>query len=266
MKQSKRFVLSVSLALAAFVFTGTAAIAQDITHPPTTQTVGPSSHAVNQTYVKNAQVIHVAGREIVLELEDGRFELLRLPPDFKFDVDGKQLSAHELTPGTKLTQEIHTVSTPQEVTTVRTVNGKVWHVSGRHVILSFPEGKNKKYTVPEDTVFHINGEHKRVWDLRKGMEIEATVVTVEPQQMVTTHTVVAGQAPPAPSVPFEGPLLIEPLVTPRAPATVAAAEPAPTELPATGSVLPVVGLVGCVFLAFYVALRITTSRQRRSTN
>ena len=57
---------------------------------------------------------------------------------------------HELTPGTKLSQEIHTVTTPQEVTTLRTLNGRVWHVNAPHLIVSLPEGENREYTVPDE--------------------------------------------------------------------------------------------------------------------
>ena len=42
------------------------------------------------------------------------------------------------------------------------------------------------------------------------MKVSATVLTTEPQRSVATHTVVVGQAPPRPSVAFEGPMLIEP--------------------------------------------------------
>src|SRR6516225_6319597 len=139
MKPCKCIFLSSAFTALAFLCAMTAGIAaQDITHPSTTKTPGPTTHVVHQTHVQNAEVIHVSGHDIVVELENGRLELLNLPKDFKFDVDGKHLTVHELTPGTKLSQEIHTVSTPQEVTTVRTVNGKVWHISGNHVILSFP--------------------------------------------------------------------------------------------------------------------------------
>ena len=133
-----------------------------------------------------------------------------LGENFRFQVDGRELTVHEMTPGTKLSQEIHTVTTPQEVTTLRTVEGKVWQVNGPHLILSFPSGENKAYTVPDGIVFHINGEDKTVFDLRKGMDISATVLTVAPLQSASMHTVVTGQAPPRPNVTFEGPMLIEP--------------------------------------------------------
>ena len=259
MKPFKCILLSSAFTALAFLCAMTVGIAaQDITHPSTTKTTGPTTHVAHKTHVQNAEVIHVSGHDIVVELENGKLELLNLPKDFKFDVDGKHLTVHELTPGTKLSQEIHTVSSPQEVTTVRTVNGKVWHISPPHLILSFPGGENKSYTVPEGIVFNIVGQKKTVFDLRKGMEISATVVTVAPQETLSTHTVVTGQAPPAkPEVAFEGPLLIEPPVETPAPAVTAKTEElAPRELPTTGSTLPLVGLVGVLFLALYAGLRL----------
>jgi len=258
MRLFKCTFLSSAFTVLAFLCAMTVGMAaQDITHPSTTKTTGPTTHVVHKTHIQNAEVIHVSGHDIVVELENGKLELLDLPKDFKFDVDGKHLTVHELTPGTKLSQEIHTVSTPQEVTTLREVNGKVWHISPPHLILAFPGGENKSYTVPEGIVFNIDGQKKTVFDLRKGMEISATVVTVAPQETVSTHTVVAGHAPQRPDVAFEGPLLLEPLVETPAPAVTAKAEePVAKEMPATASTLPLVGLVGLFFLVVYAALRI----------
>jgi len=256
MKQSKSTIVSLAFVVLAFLCVMTVGLtAQDITHPSTTKTIEPPTHQVQTTHVQNAEVIHVSGHEIVLELENGKLELLNLGPDFRFQVDGRNLTVHELTPGMKLTQEIHTITTPQEVTTVRTVNGKVWHVNAPHLILSFPGGENKAYTVPDGIVFHIDGEDKTVFDLRKGMNISATVLKVEPVQSVSTHTVVTGQAPPRPEVTFEGPMLIEP--TREAPAVTAAVEQPPAEeLPNTASLVPLAGLLGFLFMTLYAGLRI----------
>jgi hypothetical protein len=237
--------------------------AQDITHPSTT-TIEPSTHEVQTTHVKNAEVIHVSGHEVVVELENGKFELLNLAEDFRFQVDGRDLTVHELTPGTKLSQEIHTITTPQEVTTLRTVNGKVWRVNAPHLILSFPEGENKAYTVPDGIVFHIDGQDKTVFDLRKGMDISATVLTVEPQQLVSTHTVVTGQAPPRPNVAFEGPMLLE--WGRQAPdLTAAVEEPRAQELPKTASLVPLAGVLGFLSLALGAGLRIVRRNTRNDS-
>lgn len=258
MKQSKYMLFNLALATMAFICVLTlGAPAQDVKHPATTETTGPPAHTIHQTNVKNAEVIHVAGNVVVVQLENGRFELLSLPKDFMFDIDGKQVNVSEVTPGTKITQEIHTVSTPQEVTTIRTINGKVWQVSGVHVILSFPDGENKQYTVPDGTVFDIDGQQKTVFDLRKGMDISATVVTVAPQELLSTHTAVTGQTPP-PNVPFEGALLIEPAAQEAAPVLTAEAKEPPTEeLPQTASLLPLTGVLGLFFIALYAALKLT---------
>jgi len=261
MKQSKHTLFSLAFVMPAFLCAMTVGIAaQDITHPSTAKTIEPPTHEVQTTHVKNAEVIHVSGHEVVVEVENGKFELLNLGEDFRFQVDGRDLTVHELTPGTKLSQEIHTVTTPQEVTTLRTVNGKVWHVNGPHLILSFPEGQNKAYTVPDGIVFHINGEDKTVFDLRKGMDISATVLTVAPLQSVAMHTVVTGQASPRPNVTFEGPMLFEPAR--EAPAlTAAVEEPGPQELPKTASLVPLAGMLGFLSLVLYAGLRIV----RRNT-
>jgi len=261
MKQSKYTLLSLAFVVSAFLCAMTVGIAaQDVTHPSTTTTIEPPTHEVQPTHVQNAEVIHISGHHLVVELENGKFELLNLPEDFKFQIDGKHLTVHELTPGTKLSQEIHTVTTPQEVTTLRTLNGRVWHVNAPHLIVSLPEGGNREFTVPDDAVFHIDGEDKTVFDLRKGMNFSATVLTVEPVQSVSMHTVVTGQAPPRPNVTFEGPMLIEP--TREAPAVMAAVEqPTAEELPKTASLVPLAGLLGFLSMALYAGLRIV----RRST-
>ena len=126
------------------------------------------------------------------------------------------------------------------------MNGKVWRVNAPHLILSFPEGENKAYTVPDGIVFHIDGQDKTVFDLREGMNISATVLTVEPVQSVTRHTVVTGQAPPRPDVAFEGPMLIERMRAPALTATLE--ETAAQELPKTASLVPLAGMLGFLSL------------------
>jgi hypothetical protein len=86
------------------------------------------------------------------------------------------------------------------------------------------------------------------------MDISATVLTVEPVNSVTMHTVVTGQAPPRPNVAFEGPMLIE--QTREAPAlTAAIEEPRAEELPKTASLVPLVGMLGFLSLALGTGLR-----------
>lgn len=263
MPHYKQQPFALALVILAFVCAMTLSSAtQDVTHPPTTKTVGEPTHEIQPTHVQNAKVIHVSGHEIVVELENGKVELLNLGPDARFQVDGKELTVHELRPGTKLSQDVHTITTPQEVTTLRTLKGKVFHVNPPHyLIVALPEGGNREFMVPEGTVFQIGGEDKTVFDLKKGMRFSATVLKTEPLHSVSMHTVVTGQAPPRPEVAFEGPMLIE--ENKEVPTlTASVEEPLATELPKTASIVPLTGMLGFISLALWAGVKIFGSKAR----
>lgn len=260
MNHLKQSTFGLAVVLLAFLCAMTVNVAaQDVMHPPTTKTVGDPTHAVEPTHVQNAEVIHVSGHELVVKLQNGKLEMLNLEENAKFQVDGKDLTIHELTPGTRLSQDIHTVTTPQEVTTLRTLNGRVWHVNAakEHLIIALPEGGTSEFTVPNDTVFHIDGQDKTLFDLRKGMKISATVATIEPVDSISRHTVVTGQAPPTPAVAFEGPMLIE---ESRESPVMTATIQEPAVLPQTGSLVPLIGLIGILCIGLYAGLRILHRR------
>ena len=213
---------------------------------------GPSSF---ETQVRNAEVVYVEGNDLVLKLENGRLEHMIVPDTDKFHIDGRELNVSELTPGMKLTESIITTTTPRYVNTVRTIEGKVWHVNApKTVILTFPDGTNKQYTVPDHAKFTINGEKKTVFDLRKGMKVQATVVTDETETVLESAKHVVGTAP-LPETPQQvGTLLI---IRPRPvePITTASAEQLPQELPSTASPLPLIALLGSLAIAASFGLK-----------
>jgi hypothetical protein len=237
---------------ALFVFAlAVGARAQDISN--TTVQHGPSEY---DTSVRNAEVVYVSGNDLVLKLEDGRVEHIVVPDSDKFHVDGRELSVHELTPGTKLTETITTTTIPRMVTTVRTIDGKVWHVNRPNsVVLTLPDGTNKQYKIPKDQKFMIDGQEKTAFDLKKGMKISATVVTDSPETAMSQSKTVTGQAPKPATPSMVGALLF---LTPRAagePVTTASAEPAPEKLPKTGSILPLVAVLGMLSLSSSLAMK-----------
>jgi hypothetical protein len=255
MKTPGKIHLIVTLAALAVSFCAVSMWAQNRTLPPKVT----SDRPIYEFEMTDGEVIYVSGDDIVVKTSPTVFELLTVPPDFQFHVDGKHIDISELKPGMKLTQRISTVTTPREVTTIRTVNGKVWYQSGNRLILEFPDNTHKQYTVPDRTVFNIDGQEKSVFDLRKGMNVSATVVTVAPEIEVSKHQRI-DVAPPSimfPPVPMEGALLIEtPNETAPAPVITVNAEPAPQELPQTASLLPLFALVGAVVLGVGVGLGI----------
>ena len=74
------------------------------------------------TETKKFQVIAVDGSDLVVKLPEGTRELT-VPDDFKFTVDGKQLSVHELKPGMAGTATITTRTTVTPVTVTEVKNG-----------------------------------------------------------------------------------------------------------------------------------------------
>jgi hypothetical protein len=217
------------------------------------------------TQVRNAEVVYVEGNDLVLKLESGKVEHLVVPYSDKFTIDGKEVSVRELTPGTKLTQTITTTTAPHYVKSVRTLKGKVWHVSApKSVIVNLPEGKNHLYAVPDHAKFNVNGMQKSVFELKKGMTFEATIVTDSAETVVSQDKSVAGVSPAPALLPEHGVLLIEwptsSVDSPSAQVNLASAEKPASVLPRTGSVFPLLGLLGS--LAFVGSLGTRAVRRK----
>jgi LPXTG-motif cell wall-anchored protein len=133
-------------------------------------------------------------------------------------------------------------TTPKVVTTVQTVTGKVWHINPPGtVILRLEDGTNQQFKIPKGQKFMVNGQETDAWGLRKGMNVSATKIVEVPETEVQHQQQVTGSAPPPPPAPApDAPIL----VASAAPAPAPAQAEAPAELPATGSSIPLMGLLG----------------------
>lgn len=211
---------------------------------------GDPSHEIT---VKNAQVVYVEGNDLVLKLENGKVEHMIVPTNEKFFVDGHQGTVRDLKAGSRLTQTVTTTTTPRYVKTVQVIKGKVWHVNAPgSVIVSLPDGQNHLYHVPAHATFNVNGQPKTIFDLRKGMTFEATIVTDSPETLVAVRKANVAYLP-EPSTPvlmgvllFDNPMPGLPELT----ASVSAehVDP-PGMLPKTASAVPLFGLLGLAGVA-----------------
>lgn len=247
------------LAAGAFAFAiGTAsAWAQD-----TTSTSIRHGEPAVATEVKDARIVYVEGNNLVLSLQNGKVEHLVVPFDEKFHVDGKEITVRDLTPGTRLTQTVTTTTTPRYVNTVRTLKGKVWHVNAPgSVILTLPDGTHQSYKVPSHARFTINGQEKSVFDLRKGMKLEATIITDSTESVVSSNKVTVGQTPIL-IMPHRTDVLLIQAPSPsvvQASETVASVGEPPAVLPQTASALPLAGFLG--FLSIATSFSLGTLRK-----
>jgi hypothetical protein len=220
----------------------------------TTATHGPATH---QTTVERGEVVLVSGNDLVVKMEDGSIRhVANVPESARVMVDGKELGIHDLKPGMKLQRTITTTTTPKTITTVQSVTGKVWHVNPpSSVILTLEDGKNQSFKIPSGQKFNVDGQMVDAWGLKKGMQISATKVVEVPETVVTQQRKLTGtMPPPPPAPPADVPMLVV-VEVPAAPAP-APAEMAAAKLPKTGSLLPLMGLLGLAFMGASFGMRL----------
>ncbi|HWO33355.1 MAG TPA: hypothetical protein VNO32_31540 [Candidatus Acidoferrum sp.] len=223
-----------------------------------------TGNPIKEVTVEHGQVVLVEGNDLLIKMEDGSIRHIpNVPDSVRIDVDGRLLDIHQLQPGMHLHHAITTVTTPQVVTTVQNVTGKVWHVSPpSSVILHLEDGTTQSFRIPKGQKFNINGQMVDAFGLKKGMIVTATKIVEEPETLISQHKKITGTMPaPPPAPPADVPILV---ATAEAPAPTATAEPptaaTPAKLPKTGSELPLVGLLGLLCLSVALGVRLLQAK------
>jgi len=201
--------------------------------------------ATQTSEVLKFQVISVDGNTLVINDQSGAREVT-VPDDFRFTVDGKSMSVHELTPGMKGTAQVTTTTVvrPVYVTTIK--KGTVVKRVRDTVYVKTEDGSTRKFTKTELAERGIqvimDGKPVRLADLKGGDKLTATIVTSAPPEVLTAKDVQAVLDIPEPT-PAEV-AAEEPAPAPAAEAalvpTVAAAEPAAADAAPAATDIPVV--------------------------
>lgn len=220
-----------------------------------TETNTASGQSSREVTVERGEVVLVRGNDLVVKMEDGTLRHFpNVSESARATVEGRQLGIHDLKPGMKLERTITVTTTPKTITTVQTVTGKVWHVTPpSSVILTLEDGTNQQFTIPKNQMFNVDGRETDAWGLKKGMKVSATKIVEVPEVHVQHEQRVSGtMPPPPPAPPAEAPILI----AESKPVPVPATPPAAAELPKTGSMLPLIALLGSLALFLSVGLGI----------
>ncbi len=237
-------VVATTTACLAFTLSLTAQV------ETTTTTTAGNANVV--TKVERGEVVTVSGNDLVVKMADGTLRNFEnVPASARVTVNGKQLGVHDLKPGMKLQRTITTTTTPMTITTVETVKGKVWAITPPlSIILTFEDGKNQRFKIPEDQKFEVDGQMVDAFAIRKGMNITATKITEQPAVEVTQSKTVTGQAAP----PADVPILVAEGSEEAVPAAAAepAAAPAPAPEAASGLPMWVIWLLVLVVLAVII--------------
>ena len=150
--------------------------------------------ATQTSEVIKFEVISVDGNTLVVTDETGAREVT-VPDDFRFTVDGKSMSVHELTPGMKGTAQVTTTTVvrPVNVTTVR--KGTVVKRVRDAVYVKVEDGSTRKFTKSEleqrGIKIIMEGKPVRLADLKGGDMLTATIVTSAPPEVLTSKDVQA---------------------------------------------------------------------------
>src|SRR5436190_4470083 len=198
-----------------------------------------TTSATQTSEVIKFEVISVDGNTLVVKDQTGTREVT-VPDDFRFTVDGKSMSVHELTPGMKGTAQVTTTTVVRPVTVTTIKKGTVVKRVRDAVYVKTADGSTRKFTKSEleqrGIQVIMDGKPVRLADLKGGDMLTATIVTAGPPEVLTAKDVQAVLDMPEPTVAEVA--AAEPAPAPaaapaEAPAA-AAAEPAPAETaPAT---------------------------------
>jgi len=198
---------------------------------------------VQTTDVLKFEVISVSGNDLVVRDQNGT-RAVTVPEDFKFTVDGKPMSVHDLKPGMKGTATVTTTMSFRPVYVTQIKKGTVVRQVGTSVHVRTDEGVRwfKKADIDARGVqIFMNGKPVRVTDLKEGDQLTAMVITEAPPEVITEKDVQASldaaeqeAAAEAAAPPAEAPAS-EPAAAAPAEETPPAAE-APAEPAATPTV------------------------------
>ncbi len=150
-----------------------------------------------ETEVKRGTVLYAKGNSVMVRETSGDM-LYTVPEDFRVKVDGKDVPVSQLKPGTELLATITTITRPRTVQTTEVLRCTVWEVVGNSVMVTLESGERKQYVIPGGFKFIVDGEEVGVSELKRGMELRATIIQTK-QEIVTESTTVVHGLPPAPS-------------------------------------------------------------------
>ena len=187
---------------------------------------------------KTFEVIAVDGNRLDVALPEGTRELT-VPDDFRFTVDGQQLSVQQLKPGMKGTATITTRTTSVPVTATEVTNGTIVVRTDTGIIIRTSDGMRsfQKGDLERGVTIVRDGNPVGLSELREGDSLTATIITQLPPKIMTEREVNATLAQQ------------QAVAEPQAVATSGT-------LPQTASSWPLLALAGALSLGMGLAFRV----------
>ena len=176
-----------------------------------TKTTTTTGNPTQQVKVERGQVVLVAGRDLVVRMEDGTMRhFANVPDTFRATVDEKEIGFSDLKTGMMLERTTTITTTPKLITAVETIKGRVLNVQPpRYVTLTLDGGSSERFEIPKGQKFKIEGQTVDAWGLKPGMIVKATKVVEFTAMEVEQKRKVTGSMPlPPPLLPSDVPMLV----------------------------------------------------------
>ena len=231
-----------------------------------TAVVARAQQTTTLTESKQFEILAVNGNELVVRLPEGTRELT-VADDFRFNVDGQQMSVHQLKPGMKGTASVTTRTTVTPVTVTEVKNGTVMKAMGSSIIVRTDEGY-KSFTQGDvdkrGVKIRKDGKPAEISDFHENDRLSATIITSKPPKVLTEKQVqaslAAGAAPagaaPRSAAPAASAAPARPLPAGQAQGTATATAGTSKTLPKTASSWPLLALASILSIAMGLALTI----------
>lgn len=159
-----------------------------------------------KTTQKSGVVETVYGNHVVLKDADGKTHEYTVPADFKFQMNGKNVTVADLKPGMKVDATITEHTTTRDVTVTRNVTGQVAQVAPGGIVVRDSSGKLTSFAARDwqgEDLTILRPGRELPWrpeeigwqQLRVGDKLNATIVTTLPPQVVTQKSMSATVTP-----------------------------------------------------------------------
>jgi len=100
--------------------------------------------SMNSYDVKNGTIVAVQGNQIVVKSSDG-YRQLAVAPDYKWTINGQQMTMTQLKPGMTFSSTVQTTTAPVTLTTTEMNNAEVVSADGNTVVIKDQNGMQRTF-------------------------------------------------------------------------------------------------------------------------
>jgi hypothetical protein len=149
--------------------------------------------SMNSYDVKNGTIVAVQGNQIVVKSSDG-YRQLTVAPDYKWTINGQQMTITQLKPGMTFSSTVQTTTAPVTLTTTEMNNAEVVSASGNTVVIKDQNGMQRTFGDSDfrnmDLVLMKDGKPVMANTLKTGDHVTAVMLSEGPStgSMGTTGT------------------------------------------------------------------------------